>query len=77
LNDSQLELLESLVPKRELLLIQPRGTKKLVLEVDALSYWMATNNARDTVRQQDYFARFGPEQGLIRLAQDYPNPLNS
>jgi hypothetical protein len=31
LNDTQLELLESLVPKRELLLIQPRGTKKLVL----------------------------------------------
>ena len=28
-NDTQLELLESLVPKRDLLLIQPRGTKKL------------------------------------------------
>jgi type IV secretion system protein VirB4 len=77
LNDTQLELLESLVPKRELLLIQPRGTKKLVLEVDALGYWMATNNARDNLRKQDYFARFGPEEGLIRLAQDYPSPLNS
>jgi type IV secretion system protein VirB4 len=77
LNDTQLELLESLVPKRELLLIQPRGTKKLVLEVDALGYWMATNNARDNIRKQDYFARFGPEQGLIRLADDYPYPLNS
>jgi type IV secretion/conjugal transfer VirB4 family ATPase len=77
LNDTQLELLESLVPKRELLLIQPRGTKKLVLEVDALGYWMATNNVRDNIRKQDYFARFGPEQGLIQLAQDYPNPLNS
>jgi type IV secretion/conjugal transfer VirB4 family ATPase len=77
LNDTQLELLESLVPKRELLLIQPRGTKKLVLEVDALGYWMATNNARDNIRKQDYFARFGPEQGLIRLAHDYPNPLKS
>ena len=76
LNDTQLELFESLVPKRELLLIQPRGTKKLVLEVDALGYWMATNNARDNIRKQDYFARFGPEQGLLRLAEDYPNPLN-
>jgi len=74
LNDTQLELLESLVPKRELLVIQPRGTKKLVLEVDALTYWIATNNARDNIRKQDYFARFGPEQGLIRLAHDYPNP---
>lgn len=76
LNDTQLELLESLIPKRELLLIQPRGTKKLVLEVDALTYWIATNNARDNLRKQDYFARFGPEQGLLRLAEDYPNPLN-
>jgi len=75
LNDTQLELLESLVPKRELLLIQPRGTKKLVLEVDALTYWIATNNARDNIRKQDYFTRFGPEQGLLRLARDYPNPL--
>ena len=75
LNDTQLELLESLVPKRELLLMQPRGTKKLVLEVDALTYWIATNNARDNLRKQDYFHRFGPEQGLIRLAHDYPYPL--
>ncbi|MGC1782102.1 MAG: hypothetical protein WA708_06255 [Acidobacteriaceae bacterium] len=74
LNDTQLELLESLIPKRELLLLQPRGTKKLVLEVDALTYWIATNNARDNLRKQDYFARFGPEQGLLRLAHDYPNP---
>jgi len=77
LNDTQLELLESLVPRRELLLIQPRGTKKLVLDVDALSYWTATNNARDNLRRQDYFARFGPEQGLLRLAHDYPNPTQT
>jgi len=74
LNDTQLESLESLIPKRELLLIQPGSTKKLVLEVDALGYWMATNNARDNIRKQDYFARFGPEQGLLRLAEDYPKP---
>jgi type IV secretion/conjugal transfer VirB4 family ATPase len=74
LNDTQLQLLESLVPKRELLLIQPRGTKKLILEVDALGYWMATNNPRDNRRKQEYFARFGPEQGLIELAREYPNP---
>jgi type IV secretion system protein VirB4 len=74
LNDTQLELLESLVPKRELLVIQPRRTKKLVLEVDALTYWIATNNARDNLRKQDYFSRFGAEQGLLQLAHDYPNP---
>jgi type IV secretion system protein VirB4 len=77
LNDTQLELLESLVPKRELLLMQPRGTKKLVLEVDALTYWIATNNARDNLRKQEYFSRFGAEQGLLQLAHDYPSPLNN
>jgi len=77
LNDTQLELLESLVPKRELLLMQPQGTKKLVLEVDALTYWIATNNSRDNLRKQEYFARFGPEQGLLRLAQDFPNPTKN
>ncbi len=75
LNDTQLELQESLVPKRDLLLIQPGKTKKLVLEVDALSYWVATNNARDNLRKQEYFARFGAEEGLLRLAHDYPNPM--
>jgi len=73
-NDTQLELLESLVPKRDLLLIQPGTTKKLTLEVDALSYWVATNNARDNLRKQEYFAKYGAEEGLLRLAHDYPNP---
>ncbi len=77
LNNTELELLESLVPKRNLLFKQPRYAKKLRLEVDALSYWTATNTPRDNIRKQDYFTRFGPEQGLLRLVQDYPNPLNS
>ena len=76
LNDTELELLESLVPKRDLLLKQPQGTKKLRLDVDAFSYWMATNNARDNVRKQDYFAKYGAEQGLLRLAHDFPNPIS-
>ena len=77
LNDTALELLESLIPKRNLLFKQPQYAKKLRLEVDALSYWTATNTPRDNIRKQDYFARFGPEQGLIRLAQDFPDPLHS
>jgi type IV secretion system protein VirB4 len=76
LNDTELELLESLVPKRDLLLKQPGHTKKLVLEVDALTYWIATNNSRDNLRKQEYFVRYGPEQGLLHLAQDYPNPAS-
>ncbi len=74
LNDVELEMLESLTPKRDLLLKQPGLAKRLRLEVDALTYWIATNNARDNLRKQKYFARFGPEQGLLRLAKDFPNP---
>jgi type IV secretion system protein TrbE len=76
LNDTELELLESLVPKRDLLFKQPRYAKKLRLDVDPLSYWTATNTPRDNIRKQDYFARFGPAEGLIRLVQDFPNPLS-
>jgi type IV secretion/conjugal transfer VirB4 family ATPase len=76
LNDAEVGLLESLVPKRNLLFKQPRYAKKLRLEVDALSYWTATNTPRDNIRKLDYFARFGPEQGLLRLVHDYPDPLN-
>jgi type IV secretion/conjugal transfer VirB4 family ATPase len=72
LNDTELEMAESLVPRRGFLLKQPRGTKKLKLEVDALTYWIATNNSRDNLRRQEYFARFGPEEGLLRLAHDFP-----
>ena len=75
LNNTDLELLESLVPKRDLLFKQPQYAKKLRLAVDPLSYWMATNTPRDNIRKQDYFARHGPEQGLLRLVQDFPNPL--
>ena len=57
------------------MLIQPGTTKKLTLEVDALSYWVATNNTRDNLRKQEYFAKYGAEEGLLRLAHDYPNPM--
>ncbi len=74
LNDTELELLELLAPKRDLLLKQPGITKKLRLDVDALTYWIATNNSRDNLRKQEYFARYGPEQGLLRLAHDFSHP---
>ena len=56
------------------MLKQPDTTKKLRLDVDALTYWIATNNSRDNLRKQEYFARYGPEQGLLHLAQDFPQP---
>ena len=60
------------MPKRELLLMQPRGTKKLVLEVDALTYWIATNNARDNLLKRDAFAQYGIAEGVRQLASTHP-----
>jgi type IV secretion system protein VirB4 len=42
------------------------------LNVDSVSHWMATNNARDNLKKRDYFDRFGFADGLRHLAEDYP-----
>ena len=51
------------------------GSKKVRLNVDSLSYWMATNNSRDNVLKYQYFDRYGVTEGLRRLAEKHPfNP---
>jgi len=72
LNDTELELLAGLVPKRDLLVKTPDGSKKVRLSVDSFAYWMATNTPRDNVQRQHYFERLGVQQGLIQLARDHP-----
>ena len=61
---------------------KPTGSKKVHLNVDSLSYWMATNNAKDNLLKQEYFERYGIAEGLRRLAKQYPfspsrKPTNS
>jgi type IV secretion/conjugal transfer VirB4 family ATPase len=72
LNDTELELIASLVPPGQMLIRKAQGSKKVQLNVDSVSHWMATNNARDNLTKRQYFARFGIPEGLRRLAQDYP-----
>jgi hypothetical protein len=42
------------------------------LNVDSVSYWMATNNAPDNLKKRDYFARYGIIEGIRQLAIDFP-----
>jgi type IV secretion system protein VirB4 len=42
------------------------------LNVDSVSHWMATNNARDNLKKRDYFDRLGFADGLRHLAEDFP-----
>jgi type IV secretion system protein VirB4 len=72
LNDTELELIEQLVPPRQMLIRKADCSKKVHLNVDSVSHWMATNNTRDNVKKRDYFARYGIAEGLRRLAHDFP-----
>jgi len=72
LNDTELELIAGLVPPGQMLIRKAQSSKKVQLNVDSVSHWTATNNARDNLVKRDYFARFGIAEGLRRLAQDHP-----
>src|SRR5205085_1968530 len=69
-------LICDLVPPSQMLIRKHDGSKKVHLNVDPLSYWMATNNARDNVIKNEYLDRYGITEGLQRLAQECPFPPN-
>jgi type IV secretion system protein VirB4 len=72
LNDTELDIISGLVPPGQMLIRKAQTSKKVHLNVDSVSHWMATNNARDNLKKQDYFDRFGIADGLRQLAEDYP-----
>jgi type IV secretion/conjugal transfer VirB4 family ATPase len=72
LNDTELDIISGLVPPGQMLIRKAQTSKKVHLNVDSVSHWMATNNARDNLKKQDYFDRFGIADGLRHLAEDYP-----
>jgi len=72
LNDTELDLIAGLVPPGQMLIRKSHSSKKVHLNVDSVSHWMATNNARDNLQKREYFARFGIAEGLRRLAEDHP-----
>jgi type IV secretion system protein VirB4 len=55
-----------------MLIRKAQTSKKVQLNVDSVSHWMATNNARDNLKKQEYFDRFGVADGLRHLAEDHP-----
>jgi len=72
LNDTELDLIAGLVPPGQMLVRKAQSSKKVRLNVDSVSHWMATNNARDNLKKRDYFERYGIAEGLRRLAEDHP-----
>jgi type IV secretion/conjugal transfer VirB4 family ATPase len=72
LNDTELELIAGLVPPGQMLIRKAQSSKKVHLNVDSVSHWTATNNARDNLVKREYFERFGIPEGLRRLAAEHP-----
>jgi len=72
LNDTELELIAGLVPPGQMLIRKAQSSKKVQLNVDSVSHWTATNNARDNLKKREYFERFGIAEGLRKLAEDHP-----
>ena len=70
LNDTELDLIGGLVPPGQMLIRKAQTSKKVHLNVDSASHWMATNNARDNLKKREYFKRFGFAEGLRHLAED-------
>ena len=72
LNDTELDLIAGLVPQGQMLIRKMQSSKKVHLNVDSVSHWMAVNSAPDNLKKRDYFERFGIAEGLRRLAMDLP-----
>jgi type IV secretion system protein TrbE len=72
LNDTEINIISELLPPGQMLIRKAQSSKKVQLNVDSISYWTATNNAKDNVRKLEYFERYGIAEGLRRLAHDYP-----
>jgi type IV secretion/conjugal transfer VirB4 family ATPase len=68
LNDTELELISTLIPKRQMLIKKPGLTKVVNLEVDPQSYWLYTNDPYDNRRRREAFKKYGFEKGLEVLA---------
>jgi type IV secretion system protein VirB4 len=72
LNDTELELIAGLIPPGQMLIRKAQSSKKVQLNVDSVSHWTATNNARDNLKKREYFERYGIADGLRHLAQEHP-----
>ena len=70
LNDKEIELISTLVPKRQFLIKNHDIAKVANLDVDPKSYWLYTNDPFDNRKRAEAFEKYGFERGLGILAGD-------
>jgi type IV secretion system protein VirB4 len=72
LNDTEIDIISDLIPPGEMLIRKAQSSKKVRLNVDSVSYWIATNNARDNLLKREAFAQYGIAEGVRQLAATHP-----
>ena len=70
LNDKEIELISTLVPRRQFLIKNHDIAKVANLDVDPKSYWLYTNDPFDNRKRAEAFEKYGFERGLGILAGD-------
>jgi type IV secretion system protein TrbE len=73
LNETEIDLIATLIPKRQFLIKNHEIAKVANLEVDAKSYWLYTNDPYDNRKRAEAFEKYGFEKGLEVLAVGGPN----
>jgi type IV secretion system protein VirB4 len=68
LNENEVELISTLIPKQQFLIKTPELAKIANLTVDPKSYWLYTNDPYDNKKRKEAFETYGFERGLEVLA---------
>jgi type IV secretion system protein TrbE len=69
LNENEVELISTLIPKQQFLIKTPDLAKVANLTVDSKSYWLYTNDPFDNRKRNEAFEAHGFEKGLEVLAE--------
>jgi type IV secretion system protein VirB4 len=69
LNETEISLVSSLLPKQQFLIKTPELAKVANLHVDRRSYWLYTNDPYDNQKRKGAFDTYGFERGLDVLAE--------
>ncbi len=72
LNDTEIDLITTLIPKRQFLIKNHEIAKVANLEVDPKSYWLYTNDPFDNRKRAEAFEKHGFEKGLEVLTGARP-----
>jgi len=68
LNENEVDLISTLIPKQQFLIKTPELAKVANLTVDRTSYWLYTNDPFDNRKRKEAFEAHGFEKGLEVLA---------